>query len=339
MAKFTSSLVSAASGKLGGTVFSHGRNGQIMRRHAVPTQPRTSAQRAVRNELSALSSAFRNLGAATIAGWNTLASGVTRKSKLGTTYHPTGQQLYVSCGKNLFSIGIAIGNMSAPTIPTIPALGSFSITAPTPNTQVSTLPLVVTGGLNSSYGVILSASGVQSSGRTFVGKSQFRLLKGLANASSLTMDLFTYYTTRYGALPQAGTIQASLKYIDPASGFAGPAVTASVAFSQPTWVDPFTFTMATPATVHVATPTTPATSAITLVDNGGFAGGINWSVSGLPYGMVASYTPGNPSATLTSLSLSMTNATSGQIGTYQVTLSGKYGSYTYSQTVTLTIAA
>ena len=223
--KFTSSLISAGSGKLGGAVFSHGRNGQIMRRHAIPTQPRTSAQRAVRNQLAALSAAFRNLGASTIAGWNALASGVTRKSKLGTTYHPTGQQLYVSCGKNLanIGIGIAIGNMSAPTIPTIPALGSFSITAPTPNTQVSTLPLVVTGGLNSSYGVILSASGVQSAGRTFVGKSQFRLLKGLANASSLTMDLFTYYITRFGALPQAGTIQASLKYIDPASGFAGPA--------------------------------------------------------------------------------------------------------------------
>ena len=332
--KFTSSLISAGSGKLGGAVFSHGRNGQIMRRHAIPTQPRTSAQRDVRNQLAAISSAFRNLGDTTIAGWNALASGVTRKSKLGTTYHPTGQQLYVSCGKNLASIGIAIGNMAAPTIPTIPALPSFSITAPGNGVTVTTLPLVFGAALASNFGIVLRASNVQSNGRTFVGKSAYRTIGANAVATALTADLFGYYIARFGPLPQGGIIQAAVKYIDPASGFAGPEVTANVAFSQPVGTDLFTITPAT-ATKSVVKGST-ATDVITVHDNGTFTGAVNFSCSGLPANVTFSFSA-NPSASTSTLSLITTG--SAVPGVYPITVIGAYGSFQATTTVTLTITA
>ena len=94
--KYIGLLSSAASGKLGGIVASHNRGGTYFRHHAVPVQPRTPAQTAVRNQLQGFSSAFKNLTPTQIAGWNALALTVTLKSKLGTTYNPTGQQLFVS---------------------------------------------------------------------------------------------------------------------------------------------------------------------------------------------------------------------------------------------------
>ena len=336
--KFTSSLISAGSGKLGGAVFSHGRNGQIMRRHAIPTQPRTSAQRAVRNQLAALSAAFRNLGASTIAGWNALASGVTRKSKLGTSYHPTGQQLYVSCGKNLANIGIAIGNMSAPTIPSIPVLPSLTMTQPPANSMVTTMPFTWGSTLSSTYGAIISASSVQSSGRTFIGKSEFRKILGGANASTLVTDMYSAFTTRFGLLPYAGTIQFQVKYVDPASGFAGPAVTVNFAFQQQAGANLFTFTLAAmSATFSVATHTA-VTSAVTYTANSPFTGAVTISASGLPTGMSMASTPASPTAAPTVLTFTGT-PTAGQEGSYVVAVKMAWGSFSVTQNVTLVIGA
>ena len=336
--KFTSSLISAGSGKLGGAVFSHGRNGQIMRRHAIPTQPRTAAQRSVRNQLAALSAAFRNLGATTIAGWNALAATVTRKSKLGTTYHPTGQQLYVSCGKNLAAIGISIGNMVAPTIPSITALPALSMTQPAANTMITTMPFTWATPLSSTYGCVISASSVQSSGRTFIGKSAFRKILSGSNGSTLVTDMYSAYTTRFGNLPQSGTIQFEAKYIDPASGFAGPPVTVNFAFSQQVGANLFTFTLAAlSATFSVATHTA-VTSAITYTANSPFNGAVTLSASGLPSGMTATFTPANPTAAPTQVSFGGT-PTSGQEGSYVVTIKAAWGSFSVSQNCTLVIGA
>ena len=275
--KYIGLLSSAASGKLGGVVASHNRGGSYFRHHTIPTQPRTSAQRAVRNQLASLSSAFRNIGAANIAGWNALGSTVTLKSKLGTTYHPTGQQLFVSCNKHLLEAGINTELDIAPTIPTIPGIGTFAITQPSPGSAVTTIPWTVAGGLDSGMAVVVRATSVQSAGRTFAGKSLYRTL-GYANpASGLTADFFTLYTDKFGALPQAGVANFSLKYVDPSSGFAGPLVTASMAFSQPSGSDLFSFTMTSnPVTLSIGTGT--VNDVVILTGHGTFGGAISWSV-------------------------------------------------------------
>ena len=118
--KYIGLLSSAASGKLGGIVASHNRGGTYFRHHAVPVQPRTPAQTLVRNQLQGFSSAFKSLTQAQIAGWNALALTVTLKSKLGTTYNPTGQQLFVSCNKHRAAINItdsALGRAHHPVDP------------------------------------------------------------------------------------------------------------------------------------------------------------------------------------------------------------------------------
>ena len=334
--KYIGLLSSAASGKLGGIVASHNRGGSYFRHHTVPTQPRTAAQRAVRTQLASLSSAFRNIGATNISGWNALGSTVTLKSKLGTTYHPTGQQLFVSCNKHLLEAGINTELDIAPTIPTIPGLGTFSLTQPTPNTAVTTLPWAVAGGLDASMAVIVRATSAQSPGRTFAGKSLYRTL-GYANpANGLAADFFTLYTARFGPLPQAGIINFSLKYVDPASGFAGPIVTANVAFSQPSGTNLFSFVMTTnPITLSIATGT--VTDVLILTDNAPFAGAITWSVYDSSTPDISYSFDRNPKATAPTLTL--TKETGLTAGSYTATVRGQYGSFTYDVALAITVTA
>jgi len=176
--KYIGLLSSAASGKLGGVVASHNRGGAYFRKHVVPVQPRTASQTANRNQLAAFSSAFKSLTASQIAGWNALGSSVTLKDKLGNSYNPTGQQLFVSCNRHLASLGISTVLANAPSIPSIPGFTSFSV-APTYTSGIlSAFALSWSPSLPADFGVLLRATSVQTQGRTFIGTSLFRTLGG-----------------------------------------------------------------------------------------------------------------------------------------------------------------
>ena len=230
--KYIGLLSSAASGKLGGIVASHNRGGTYFRHHAVPVQPRTPAQTLVRNQLQGFSSAFKSLTQAQIAGWNALALTVTLKSKLGTTYNPTGQQLFVSCNKHLAAINITALLSNAPTIPSIPGFTSFTVATTSSYGYTTAITGTYTPSPSASFGIELRASSVLSAGRTFVGKSQFRTLAGYNPATGLTTDLLTPFLAKFGPLPSSGMIAYELRYIDPATGFAGAPIRATVSFQQ-----------------------------------------------------------------------------------------------------------
>ena len=332
--KYIGLLSSAASGKLGGIVASHNRGGTYFRHHAIPTQPRTPAQRLVRNQLAAFSSAYRALTAAQISGWNALGSTVALKSKLGTTYHPTGQQLFVSCNKHLAGIGISSTLVTAPTVPSIPAITAFSITPPTPGTTVTAFTASVTPALPASFGVELRATSVQSNGRTFAGKSLYRTLQGYNPASGAPSSYFTVYVARFGPLPQTGIISFQLRLVDPASGFAGAPVTANVTFSQPSGTNLFTIAVGAQAGATTSGSGT-VTFAVTPTAIGGFSGAVNYSAANLPALCTYTFTH-NPLAVGTANSMSVT-AASAAPGAYTIDVIVTFGTFSVVTPATLTI--
>lgn len=332
--KYIGLLSSAASGKLGGIVASHNRGGTYFRHHAVPVQPRTPAQTAVRNQLQGFSSAFKALTAAQIAGWNALALTVTLKSKLGTTYNPTGQQLFVSCNKHLAAIGITTILENAPTIPSIPGFTSFTVA----NTSTYGYVTAITGTYepspSASFGIELRASSVLSAGRTFVGKSQFRTLAGYNPASGLPTALLAPFVSRFGVLPNAGTIAFELRYIDPASGFAGAPIRATTSWSLTPQGSLFALSAATIAgTLSTGTPAAKAVT-VTLTPAGDFTGAIQWSITGLPTGVTASIGT-NPDAAFPTTTL-IASAAAVQ-GDYTVQVVGTYGSYQTSTPLAIVV--
>lgn len=333
--KYIGLISSAASGKLGGIVASHNRGGTYFRHHSIPVQPRTAAQRLVRNQLAAFSSAFKALTAAQIAGWNALGSTVTLKSKLGTTYNPTGQQLFVSCNKHLAEIGITTQLSTAPTIPSIPGITAFSLSQTTPGDTVTTITPSISPALPSNFGIVLRASSVQTTGRTFIGKSLYRSIAGYNPATSLPGNLFSAYTGKFGPLPQAGIISIALKYVDPASGFAGPEVTATTTFSQPSGTDLFSIVVGAQSGTTTS-GSGSVTFAVTPTAIGGFSGAVNYSASGLPADCTYAFTH-NPLAVGTANTMTVT-AASATPGSYPINVIVTYGSFSVSTPATLTIA-
>jgi hypothetical protein len=344
--KYIGLLSSAASGKLGGIVASHNRNGSYLRKHVIPVQPRTAAQSAGRNQLAGFSAAFKALTAAQIAGWNALGNTVTLKSKLGTTYNPTGQQLFVSCNRHLASIGITTLLTTAPTIPSVPAITSLSVGATLTGGILTAFPAILGNTPSSSWGILIRATSVQTTGRSFVGKSAFRTLAGYENAALAPTDYFALYLAKFGPLPQAGIITFELKVVDPVSGFAGPAIRASVQFAQVETGALFTLAGASlAASLSEGTPVAKLLSA-TYAAIAPFAGAPNWTLSNLPAGVSAAFTGGGYTgsgsgggADAALPTINVVASSGSTIGTYTADLTASFGSFAVTTPFTVTIVA
>ena len=335
--KYIGLLSSAASGKMGGIVASHNRGGQYFRKHSIPTQPRTAAQKLVRNQLQAFSSAFKSLTASQVQGWNALALTVTLKSKLGTTYHPTGQQLFVSCNKHLANVNITTQLSNAPAIPSIPGITTFTATPVGSGTTVTSWGLAVTPNLPANFAVQVRATAVQTGGRTFIGKSAYRNIWGInpSPTQPTNANIFSAYIARFGPLPASGTVSFQLRLVDPVSGFAGTPVSVNAAFTQSSAGVSYTLVAGTPtgtfahATAAVAVTVTP-----TGVTGGPVA--ITYSFSGIPTGCTANFTA-NPLTSASAAAFNLVGSAGASAGTSVITITGTYGTFQATTTVSITL--
>lgn len=88
--------VAVASGSIGGTTFSRNRYGAYTRTRAIPVNPASTYQVAVRGYVALLTSAWLNqLTAAQRASWDTYGENVAMQDKLGQTIFLTGLNHYV----------------------------------------------------------------------------------------------------------------------------------------------------------------------------------------------------------------------------------------------------
>lgn len=335
--KYIGLLSSAASGKMGGIVASHNRGGQYFRKHSIPTQPRTAAQKLVRNQLQAFSAAFKSLTAAQVQGWNSLALTVTLKSKLGTTYHPTGQQLFVSCNKHLANVGITTQLSNAPSIPSIPGLTTFTASPVGSGTTVTGWGLAVTPNLPANFAVQVRATAVLSGGRSFIGKSQYRNVWGInpSPTQPTNATIFSAYTARFGPLPATGQVGFQLRLVDPVSGFAGTPVSVIAAFTQSSAGVSFVLSAGAPSGTFAH-----ATAAVAVVITpGSVTGGpvaIDYSATGIPAGCTYNFTA-NPLTSSSAATFNLIGSAGASAGTYVITINGNFGTFNASTTVSITL--
>lgn len=126
--KYTSALLTAASGKLRGIVASHNRGGTYFRGLTIPVNPNTSQQQAVRNALASLQVTFANtLTIAQRTGWQTYATNTPVTDALGHSITLTGQQMFVKCNSLRLQAGVAV--ITAP--PGVYGLAALTIPVPT----------------------------------------------------------------------------------------------------------------------------------------------------------------------------------------------------------------
>ena len=120
MAKLrTSVLVDELTGKAGSVVFVKSRVGTVIRPRRTPTNPNSSAQLAIRKNLTTASTLFRALTASKLAQWQAYAATQTHtQPDTGHTYHPTAISAFVGLATKVLQAGGTVdANFNPPTGP------------------------------------------------------------------------------------------------------------------------------------------------------------------------------------------------------------------------------
>lgn len=235
MAQFESAQWNAVRGKVGGMVFQGSSNGQMMRVRAVPKQPNTAAQIAVRQGFTDASTAWKVLTPTTQAGWSALASQIILKNRLNKPYSPTGRRLYISCFQNCRTAQQAAPTTAPSSVPGVPGVTNFAVAVTPPVTGHPNGQMTVTGGYSiGGYMIIIRATKTYSPDRKYLSAKDFRVLSATSDDSGPpTPDaLAALYAGRFG-IPVVGAKLSFETFQVDYNGFVGPVarvnVTAGVA--------------------------------------------------------------------------------------------------------------
>lgn len=180
-----------SSGSYQSLTFSRNRNGQYVRTRAIPVNPSTSFQQAVRARLTTAAQDWRELTALQREGWATLGEQITRTDSLGQGYTLTGFQAYVLINNNRLAAAEVKVSDAPAHLPPDPILSvTATITAATYSVAWTPTPLLAGEKL------FCSCSPQRSAGRNFEGDYRLILVSAAAAASPLVV--FTAYTARMG---------------------------------------------------------------------------------------------------------------------------------------------
>ena len=137
--KFTSSLIVAASGSVGGSTYSRNRYGNYIRNRAMPVNPNTEFQAIVRNFMSQLVASWtESLTGAQRDSWITYAANVPVTDKIGQQQFLTGQNHYIRSNLPRLQAGLAQVFTGPPTFD----LGTFSPPTGSPDAGTDTIDVV-----------------------------------------------------------------------------------------------------------------------------------------------------------------------------------------------------
>ena len=208
-------MMTDASGKLGGQVFSKNRGGSYVRTKVTPTNPQTSAQSTIRGIFASISSRWSSLTDAQRNTFNGFVQAYARTDIFGDLRNPSGKSLFQRLNQNLeisgqLQIDVCTSPSEVPFANLVSATGSV----------VGASFLVDYAGDLVGAKVVVWATPQLSQGTKFV-KNQLRQLIVADGANAGTVDIQSAYAAKFG-LPVAGAnIYVGVKVIN-ANGQASP---------------------------------------------------------------------------------------------------------------------
>ncbi len=176
------------------------------------------------------------------------------------------------------------------------------------------------------------ATGWWQVGGTSVGAPQWAAIQSLGlsvSNNNLYQDAKSAYSSYFRDITSGSNGYPATVGYDLVTGLGSPLTTNYAPATTPDF-----FISASPSTQAVAQGGS-ASYSIAITPLGGFTGDVSLSISGLPTGGNAAFSP-NP--TTSSSSLSITTSTSTPAGTYSLTITGVSGSLTRTTNVTLVVS-
>lgn len=208
-------MMTDASGKLGGQVFSKNRGGSYVRTKVTPGNPQTSAQMNVRGIFASISSGWSSLTEANRASFNNFVSAYAKTDIFGDLRNPSGKALYQRLNQNL-----AISSQALITTCVSPLEVPFAnLDTAVASIAGTNFDLDYLGDLTGSQ-VVVWATPSLSAGTSFV-KNQLRQLSVTAGANAGTIDIYTDYTAKFGVPAVGANIYVGVRVIN-ANGQASP---------------------------------------------------------------------------------------------------------------------
>lgn len=191
-------LTAPQSGSQAGTTASRNRFGQYLRSRAIPVQPRTSKQTAIRAGLTIGSAYWRALSDTERTAWNDFAAQIQRSDSLGSNYAPTGAELLAGAVATVGGNYTGITNPPAVLPNWTLAVSSITYTDPTPGPEAFTVDTVLTSADNK---MIVETSGPVSPG--VMSAAAVRRWRSLPEtALNLRANLFSLAATPVDILTQ-----------------------------------------------------------------------------------------------------------------------------------------
>lgn len=113
---FSSAIMTAASGSVGGLTASRNRSGMYFRSRAVPTNPNTEPQQNVRSNFAQIATQWKELDQLDQINWDSYGAGTPITNPLGATHYLSGQQHFMRTNALRRLAGLSILT-AAPVVP------------------------------------------------------------------------------------------------------------------------------------------------------------------------------------------------------------------------------
>lgn len=114
------------SGKSGGSVFAHNKNGNYVRRLGIATQPQTAKQTLARSIFGVISRMWGGLTQAQRDAWKNWGAENPKTDQFGDSRPLTGRQAFISVNSNLHTVGLEPLSAPSSSRPLFPSVSLFT---------------------------------------------------------------------------------------------------------------------------------------------------------------------------------------------------------------------
>lgn len=207
-------MVSQASGRIGGTIFSRNRGGAYVRNGSIPTTVTTPFAQLIKSVTAAQSQAWAGLDAAVQEQWREWATQNPVINRLGQSRTLSGHQAFVQINGRLVYAGFAalvsppIGEAPAPFVP-----GTVTYVDAPLSLKVAFTPTPAPTGIAvQCYAFLANSPGV-----SYV-RNRLALVTTSAAAAATPLDITQDVVDRFGTPQDGQTLHIGLRALDSTTG-------------------------------------------------------------------------------------------------------------------------
>ena len=205
-------------GKQGGHVLSKNRSGAYVRTKVTPSNPRTTAQMAVRGMFAAISARWSALTEVQRLSFEGRVTAYSGTDIFGDVRNPTGKNLFQKLNLNLENVG-KIPVVICPEPIAVPYAELGTVEA---EISASTFMVNYTGQLTGSSLIILATAPMSNGSKATANK--LRQLEVFPGANGGSVDIWDAYVAKFGAPVFGQNIYVGAKVVN-ANGQASPTTT------------------------------------------------------------------------------------------------------------------